>query len=603
MLRFIILLLILPNWCYAQKGFVDDFTDGDFTANPKWTGEVSKFEVNPSNQLQLNDQQASSPTYLATSSSIAEKGVWDFFVELDFAPSSSNFCKVYLMSDQEDFGQPLNGYFVQIGGQSGSADDVSLYRQDGSSTTKIIDGIDGTAANNPKLKIKVIKDRSANWELYIDTNPSFDNFKLQGVINDSTYSSSNYFGLYCKYTSSRSDKFFFDAFRVDSIELQDTIKPTIASLEVINEQSLSLTFNEAIDTISVKNIANFFVRKGIGNPSFITIDTSNKMKINLEFSNSFENGINYELIVSNVEDQSGNKIILDSASFLYFIPVLALKGDIVINEILFNPRTGGSDFVELYNRSEKILNLKDWTMANFDDNPIDNQKVITSQAYLFYPGEYLGLTEDLNNIINEYPNTKSNRFIEVLDLPSYNDKEGTVYVLNEKNTILDQVTYSESHHFELLNDKEGVSLERISVDRPSDDNTNFHSAAESVGFATPAYENSQFFSNILFQGKVAVDPTIFSPDNDGYKDVLNINYQFKAPGFVANVSVFDKNGRQVRSLVKNQLLGKKGTLSWNGITDDNAKARIGIYFIYFEAFHPNGNKEDFKEAIVVAGRL
>ena len=38
--------------------------------------------------------------------------------------------------------------------------------------------------------------------------------------------------------------------------------------------------------------------------------------------------------------------------------------NIVINEILFNPRSSSNDYVEVYNRSNKILNLKNVYIAN-----------------------------------------------------------------------------------------------------------------------------------------------------------------------------------------------------------------------------------------------
>ena len=197
----------------------------------------------------------------------------------------------------------------------------------------------------------------------------------------------------------------------------------------------------------------------------------------------------------------------------------------------------------------------------------------------------------------------SEREQRIRNSPGFDNTEDTVYLTNTAGLLIDVIQYNEDQHFTLLQDVNGVSLERVSSERPSTDPSNFHSASETVGFATPGYENSQAFENIRFSGEISIEPDIFSPDNDGFQDLLHINYQFSSPGFVASVSIFDRNGRLIKRLVQNELLGSSGTFSWDGITDDNLKARIGIYIVLIEAFNTNGNQEVFKEVITVAGNL
>ena len=117
--------------------FTDDFSDGDFTNNPAWIGDIGNFEVDTVFQLHLNDT-ITNVASLSTESKAIENGSWEFEVKMDFSPSTSNFSKIYLVSDEQNLSGNLNGYFVKIGGQSGSGDDVSLYVQSGSTETKII---------------------------------------------------------------------------------------------------------------------------------------------------------------------------------------------------------------------------------------------------------------------------------------------------------------------------------------------------------------------------------------------------------------------------------------------------------------------------------
>ena len=89
--------------------------------------------------------------------------------------------------------------------------------------------------------------------------------------------------------------------------------------------------------------------------------------------------------------------------------------------------------------------------------------------------------------------------------------------------------------------------------------SNWHSASEKVGFATPGYKNSQDFTNPKSNGSVTIEPNIISPDNDGFQDVISINYKLDSPGFVASVSILDRNGRLIKKLVNNELLGSEGS--------------------------------------------
>jgi flagellar hook assembly protein FlgD len=102
---------------------------------------------------------------------------------------------------------------------------------------------------------------------------------------------------------------------------------------------------------------------------------------------------------------------------------------------------------------------------------------------------------------------------------------------------------------------------------------------------------------------MAIAPEVFSPDNDGYDDILSIGYEFKGPSYTGSVTIYDSNGRLVKYLVRNKLLGTEGNFSWNGINEENEKARIGIYVVYLEAFDLNGNVVKLKKAAVLGGRL
>jgi flagellar hook assembly protein FlgD len=144
-------------------------------------------------------------------------------------------------------------------------------------------------------------------------------------------------------------------------------------------------------------------------------------------------------------------------------------------------------------------------------------------------------------------------------------------------------------------------LERINYDGPSVQ-SNFHSAATSVGYGTPGYKNSQYRLNEDVSGIITVTPNVFSPDNDGTDDFATINYNFPSPGYVANITIFDASGRAVRYLEQNALSGIKGYYRWDGLDDRNRKLPQGIYIIYTEIFNTAGKEKQFKNTVVLARR-
>jgi gliding motility-associated-like protein len=159
-------------------------------------------------------------------------------------------------------------------------------------------------------------------------------------------------------------------------------------------------------------------------------------------------------------------------------------------------------------------------------------------------------------------------------------------------------------HYPLLNYVDGVSLERINFESSTNDRNNWHSAAESVGFGTPGVRNSQFTeSSPDAEDQIAVEPEIFSPDNDGYNDIVSIKYIFEQPGYNMTVDIYDAHGRLVRKLVNNEYLGTSGAVNWDGIQDDNTKAPVGIYVFYIQIFDLNGNVKHYKKTSVLAAKL
>ena len=187
-------------------------------------------------------------------------------------------------------------------------------------------------------------------------------------------------------------------------------------------------------------------------------------------------------------------------------------------------------------------------------------------------------------------------------MPSFNDDKGDAIILNAQGNITDELKYDEKWHFKLIENREGVALERIDYNASTQSQDNWHSAATSVGYGTPTYKNSQYRLDLQVQGEITVTPEIVSPDNDGMDDFATIDYSFPSPGYVANITIFDANGRAIRYLQRNALCGIKGNFRWDGLGEKFQKLPVGIYIIYTEVFNLKGKKKQFKNTIVLARR-
>ncbi len=152
------------------------------------------------------------------------------------------------------------------------------------------------------------------------------------------------------------------------------------------------------------------------------------------------------------------------------MPVEPSLSDVVINEILFDPRSNGFDYVEFYNVSDKIVDASKLYAANRNNsNVISSIKQISSTPFYIFPGDYLVVTEDLASLEMNYLVRDPDAVILLSTLPSFPDDEGDILLLNGQGDIVDEVKYNADWHFKLIDNPEGVSLERIDPSGSSQD--------------------------------------------------------------------------------------------------------------------------------------
>ncbi len=388
---------------------------------------------------------------------------------------------------------------------------------------------------------------------------------------------------------------------VDAINA-DASPPQLLRAFATDSINIVLVFDEPLDSVKAATANNYSISDGIGVPQQAITVSPAFDKVNLKLNAPLNRNKVYTVTATAVTDCAGNSITAKNTTRVG-LSEIADSLNIIINEILFNPKSNGTDYVEIYNRSNKIIDLKQTYIANRNTTGVVSTiKPLSAENYLFFPQDFMVITEDATIIKRDFITKNMDAFVTVASMPSFNDDKGDVIILNAQGNIIDELQYDEKWHFKLIDSREGVALERIDYNAPTQQPDNWHSAATSAGYGTPTYKNSQYKINDGVQGAIKITPEIVSPDNDGIDDFATIDYSFPSPGYVANIIIFDAAGRVVRNLQRNALCGSKGNFRWDGLGEKNQKLPVGIYIIYTEIFNLEGKKKQFKNTIVLARR-
>ncbi|GAA4804148.1 hypothetical protein GCM10023231_36520 [Olivibacter ginsenosidimutans] len=276
-----------------------------------------------------------------------------------------------------------------------------------------------------------------------------------------------------------------------------------------------------------------------------------------------------------------------------------LSTGLLINEILPNPKTGGAEFIELYNPTEQTIDLHDLQLARIHDDTLSPPKPITKQSSLFLPRTYKVITKDPSAILSQYASKNPQDFIAMDAFPVLPNTRGSIALLRG-DSLVDRLDYDERMHSPFIKDAKGVSLERRYMTEETNAPGNFTSAAASSGYATPGYQNSQYQDIISDDKGIWLANNTFSPDSHNSTDFLQIHYQFKQGSNMITLHIFNDQGIRIRRLYDNYLLGTSGTLDWNGLDDAQQRLPVGIYLIYAEVYNAIDGVKKYRKSCVLS---
>lgn len=275
------------------------------------------------------------------------------------------------------------------------------------------------------------------------------------------------------------------------------------------------------------------------------------------------------------------------------------RNNLVVNEIMFDPDIDNSEFVEFLNISGDTVNVGGWKIQDENDNTFK----LSQTSMPVPPNQYFLMMADTLTLskynLDFYP------FKSVLKSSSLGlINTGELILLKDaRGNTIDSVWYSDKWHNRNFIVIKNISLERINPNVSGNDSKNWNSNVNSLG-ASPGNTNSIFTENQNRSNKISVSPNPFSPDNDGFEDFTLINYSLSQQTSQVRIKIYDSRGRLVRTLLSNQPSGTNGSVVFDGIGDDGAALRIGIYIIFLEAINETeGVVENLKTTVVVARKL
>ena len=275
-------------------------------------------------------------------------------------------------------------------------------------------------------------------------------------------------------------------------------------------------------------------------------------------------------------------------------------GDVVVNEVLFNPHSGGCDFVEILNHSSVPIDAGLLILAGRDNKGELRQWVnLGVTRKVLEPGEIMAVCISKEGVTSFYASGCEDRIFEIPSMPTFNNAEGWAVLLDADDQVIDELHYTEEMHHSLIRDAKGISIERVNPGLPASSGGNLQSASAAAGFATPGCRNSQSMTETTRKVSLELENAAFSPNDDGYKDELVIHYKMPAAGWVASGWIFDLSGEQMVRIAGNLLLSTEGELLWKG--DDQTGSRLppGPYVLMFEMYDLEGHVERFREAVVI----
>ncbi|UBM60511.1 lamin tail domain-containing protein [Marinilongibacter aquaticus] len=311
----------------------------------------------------------------------------------------------------------------------------------------------------------------------------------------------------------------------------------------------------------------------------------------LSFSRTIEAGEFVELEITGLSDCIGN--LTASVTLRLGRIREAMPGDLLLTEVLFNPFSGGADFVEFTNVSEEVLDISNVYLRS----PIAtaSAKPLFSHSQTIEPAQVICVTEDKEAQLRLYSQANETNILQVDDLPAYPNAGGEVRLFDASGQTIDELIYSESMFFEELENLDGLSLSRASLALPTNEPGNWQADYTEGSFASPGIYQSQSEERGF---GIELVPAVFTPDGDGVDDEVRLYFLSAGPS-VLNAYIFDSYGNLIRKIAENEWVSGRKERVWEGDRIGQSLLNSGYYIIYANFIWEGKIVEEYAKILLI----
>jgi hypothetical protein len=297
----------------------------------------------------------------------------------------------------------------------------------------------------------------------------------------------------------------------------------------------------------------------------------------------------YGLKISGVGDCAGNLTGLLSEQFM--LPALPRTGFPLVNEIMYDPVDDGNEYFELHNPGEDFLDLHDLRFRVTPAGSMEGKLVeLSMDSHLLAPGGYVVFTGNSRALREEWELDRGVGVSEPVEWRSLPNSGGTLQITGRGGEVLDICCYHDSMHHDMVGITKGVALERIHAGSCVVVSQCWTSASASVNYGTPGRENSQRIPGVQNSSGLHIFPEVFSPDNDGFEDILEISLPDGDQHTLVDIFVTGTDGVRVRDIVFRGIRGTTDSYYWDGQDDGGRIALPGIYVVHVVISAERGKK-------------
>jgi hypothetical protein len=256
-------------------------------------------------------------------------------------------------------------------------------------------------------------------------------------------------------------------------------------------------------------------------------------------------------------------------------------GCIVINEIMYRPTSGGSEWLELKCRAVEPVSLQGWHFAD----AAGALRLISDGELSIEPNGFLVLAQDVDAFHVDHPQCTAVVVGVAGGWPWLNDtgddvRADIVELRDGEGTLVECIEYRD-----LVGDERGRSIERFSADVCSSFTGGLWHRSVAAHRSTPGSENATIVSTLVATPTIRIEPNPYHPARDG---AVTITGAMAGGESGLLVRIFDLDGREVERLFGEQAGARVFSCTWNGRDRSGGEVRTGLYVCVVEYVWPGG---------------